>query len=83
MKEKREEMKSKEEKMNPTQIEVDLHKEQSNNNQQTTYSANSFPTTLFRVSETHLTITNSKHRPTSFQVSRSLHRKHPDTIGCA
>ena len=38
-------------------------------------SANSAPTALFSVSETHLTISKSKYRPTSFEVSRGLHRK--------
>ena len=37
--------------------------------------ANSSPTTLSVASETHLTISNSKYRPTAFQVSRGLHRK--------
>ena len=54
--------------------------DQSNNNQQTSKTANRAPTTHFSVSETHLTISRSKCRPTSFHVLRSLHRKHQDTF---
>ena len=58
-----------------------LFKSKSTPHKKPTETTNSAPPTLFSVSETHLTISLSKSRPSSFQVACSVRPRHTGPQG--